>query len=91
MEDLEALYALWTDPGVRRYLGDGKVISGEKAKATIEDSIISFDGYGFGLWVADETPGDGPVGFCGLRLAGSPRRWPGRQTITASRRRVSDT
>lgn len=65
-EDASLLHALWTSPGVRRFLWDDETIPIERTMATIETSERLFADYGFGLWGAwaRETPG--LVGFGGL-------------------------
>ena len=72
LEDLDPLVALWTDPGVRRYLFDDEIISRELASAEIVDSIKRFETDGCGLWGArlhDETS---LIGFCGYRFFHDP-------------------
>jgi RimJ/RimL family protein N-acetyltransferase len=65
VEDLDALYRIWTDPAVRRTLWDGEVISKERAEAALLEGGEDFAQHGFGLWVAEE--GGCMIGFCGLR------------------------
>jgi ribosomal-protein-alanine N-acetyltransferase len=65
LEDLDALYSIWTDPEVREFFWDGEVISREKAEAGVREAMGDFARYGLGLWVA--TEGEDVVGFCGLR------------------------
>ena len=43
LDDLDDLYRLWVDRGVRRYLWDDRVISRERARTEIERSIGSFE------------------------------------------------
>jgi RimJ/RimL family protein N-acetyltransferase len=67
--DRDALHVLWTDPDVRRYLWDDRVIASSEAQAVIERSVESFERRGFGQWVAHPagSVGDGSLmGFCGL-------------------------
>jgi len=71
-DDLDALHRLWTDPDVRRYLFDDRIIPREQAEATIRSSLASFPAHGFGLWVVRRTGEDAIVGFCGLSLTGEP-------------------
>lgn len=66
-DDLGALHRLWTDPEVRRYLFDDRIVSREQAEERIRNSLASFLTHGFGLWV---VPCEGlMLGFCGLSLA----------------------
>ena len=54
VEDLDAVYRIWTDPAVRRTLWDGEVISKERAEADLLEGGEDFAQHGFGLWVAEE-------------------------------------
>jgi ribosomal-protein-alanine N-acetyltransferase len=67
-DDLESLYALWTDPHVRRYLWDDIVISRERAADTLDAALAAFTTEGLGHWTTRQSL-DGPViGECGFRL-----------------------
>jgi RimJ/RimL family protein N-acetyltransferase len=68
--DLDALFYLWTDPEVRRYLFDDRVISREEAETRLRRSLASFHTHGFGLWLAYRPEEAATVGFCGLSLTG---------------------
>ena len=48
--DVDALWSLWTDPDVRRFLWDDREISRDEAAATLAD-CIALDERGLGLWV----------------------------------------
>jgi ribosomal-protein-alanine N-acetyltransferase len=65
IEDLDALYLIWTDPAVRRFFWDGEVISKERAEAAVREGGEDFAKHGYGLWAAEE--GGSLIGFCGLR------------------------
>jgi RimJ/RimL family protein N-acetyltransferase len=54
VEDLDALYRIWTDPAVRRTLWNGEVILKERAEAALLEGGEDFAQHGFGLWVAEE-------------------------------------
>ena len=71
LEDLDDLYRLWTDCGVRRYLWDDRVISRERARTEIERSIGSFESSGLGQWAVFRFRGRKLIGFCGLRFVGA--------------------
>src|ERR1700704_122645 len=64
--DLDALHALWSAAGVRRFLWDDEAIPIARTRAAIEQSQRMFDERGFGLWGAwlIEAPALG--GFAGL-------------------------
>lgn len=66
--DLDALHALWTDPGVRRYLWDDIVISRETAAEVLRAGMALCDEHGFGQWAAFLKPESPLIGFCGFRL-----------------------
>jgi NAD-dependent deacetylase len=70
-KDVEAAHALWTDPEVRRYLWDDRMIPRETAEEVTRASAHDFAARRFGLWLlfARDVPGS-PAGFCGLRSAG---------------------
>jgi RimJ/RimL family protein N-acetyltransferase len=65
--DVDALHAQWTDPDVRRYLWDGRVIARDEVVAVVDESIAAFESRGSGFWVLEL--GDPPrvIGFAGLR------------------------
>ncbi len=68
-EHLDALHSLWTDPDVRRYLWDDRVMSREQAIAVIKASESNFAQRGFGFWaLLLRAEGDALVGFCGFRV-----------------------
>jgi ribosomal-protein-alanine N-acetyltransferase len=72
-EDLDDLHRLFTEPQVRRYLWDDRLITREKAAEVIELSIESFEQNRYGLWclfLRDSNAG--LIGFAGLRQFGDP-------------------
>jgi ribosomal-protein-alanine N-acetyltransferase len=70
--DLDNLLHLWTDPEVRRYLFDDRVISREEAETRLRGGLASFHTHGFGLWLAYRPGEAATVGFCALSLTGDP-------------------
>jgi RimJ/RimL family protein N-acetyltransferase len=67
---LDLAHRIWSDPDVRRYLWDDKVVSREVAGEVLRQSERDFAIRGFGLW-GIHLRDDGPViGFVGLRMAG---------------------
>jgi RimJ/RimL family protein N-acetyltransferase len=66
--DLDALHRLWTDPGVRRYLWDDKIITRQVAADTMHASMVSTAEHGFGHWAVCQAGADALIGFCGLSL-----------------------
>lgn len=72
-EDLDDLYRLWIDPGVRKYLWDDTEISRAQAMEVIASSLESFEAHGFGMWAVYPKDESELIGFCGLRLFGEPQ------------------
>ncbi len=72
-QDLDSIHRIWTDPEVRRYLWDGKEISGEMAEDVISRSAACFEGRRFGLWPVIDEQRDELIRFCGFwRFDGRP-------------------
>jgi len=67
MDDLDTVHAVWIDPDVRRYLWDDSVISRDRARQALEDSLATFQSRDFGLWLAHARVGGQLIGFAGLR------------------------
>jgi [ribosomal protein S5]-alanine N-acetyltransferase len=85
IEHLDALYQLWTDTDVRRFLFDGRAISREDAASFIDASEKGFAARGYGLWAFFERGSNEIAGFAGflvseddapnLMFATHPRLW----------------
>jgi RimJ/RimL family protein N-acetyltransferase/putative intracellular protease/amidase len=71
--DLDALHALWTDPDVRRYLWDDKLIERDVSERTMRGSMASTAEHGFGHWAVCPAGRDELIGFCGLMYIGDTR------------------
>lgn len=67
---LDILHTLWTDPDVRRYLWDDRLISRQEAAGVIDFSRSSFETHGFGFWLLTRRDGGEPAGFAGFRRFG---------------------
>lgn len=65
--DTDALWRLWIDPDVRRYLWDDQVITIARARAIVAESVASARTSGIGLWTLRRRGTGDLVGFCGLR------------------------
>lgn len=65
--DVDVLYAQWTDPEVRRYLWDGRVVRRDEVLAVVDESIAAFARHGFGFWTVAVRTAPDVVGFVGLR------------------------
>jgi ribosomal-protein-alanine N-acetyltransferase len=61
----QALHQLWTDPAVRRYLWDGKIISCQQTEEIIQTSSRLFQKHGFGLWALESREDTSVIGFGG--------------------------
>jgi len=66
--DLQELYLLWTESGVRRFLLDDRLISQSDAEAYIRLSLDCFANHGFGFWVFRLKGESDILGFCGFRI-----------------------
>jgi ribosomal-protein-alanine N-acetyltransferase len=65
-DDLDALFALYRDPEVRRYFPDG-TLTYEETKAELDWIIDVYYGqYGWGLWATIHKPTGAFIGRCGL-------------------------
>lgn len=64
--DLDALHALVTDPGVRRYLFDDQIVEREVVGGIIERSQAQHRDEGHGLWLAHLRQGGQLAGFTGF-------------------------
>ena len=66
IEDIQLVHALWTNDRVRYFLFDNRVISSDEARSHIEDSLASFEQYGYGIWLVFERSIERLVGFAGF-------------------------
>jgi len=75
-EHLETLFALWTDPDVRRFLWDDVAIEREKARETLR-SFEDLGARGLGLWVFATRNGtsDPIIGCAGLSPVGASSQY----------------
>ncbi len=71
-EDLEPLWRLWTDPDVRRFLWDDRVIERAEAEEAMRDSMALTAAHGFGHWAVTLRDDRALIGFCGLRFLDAP-------------------
>jgi len=71
--DVEDLHALWTAPGVRRYLWDDAVIPREQTAAVVTESEHLFADAGYGLFGARRPSPNELIGFGGYwHFRGAP-------------------
>jgi RimJ/RimL family protein N-acetyltransferase len=66
LSDASALHALWTTPGVRRYLWDDTVLTVEQTAEVVERSVRLHREQGFGLWGVWPREGGSLLGFVGF-------------------------
>ena len=64
--DIELIHHLWTNKDVRHFLFDDRVISLDEARSLVEQSLLSFEEHGFGLWLVFSRETAKLVGFAGL-------------------------
>ena len=68
--DVDALHALWTDPDVRRYLFDDRIIPRATVEEIVAQSRATFESDGFGFFALEMQDQSGDlIGFCGHRRA----------------------
>ncbi len=69
LDDAEVLHAFWTNPEVRRYLWDDRILPMETVREIIASSIRDFEERGFGFFSLDLKATEPViVGFCGFRM-----------------------
>lgn len=71
-EDLEPLWRLWTDPDVRRFLWDDRVIERGEAEDAMRDGLALAAEHGLGHWAVTLRDDPALIGFCGLRFLDAP-------------------
>jgi len=72
-DDLDDLAAMFADPEVVKYVGDGKPAGREEAAKALDSIIANWSINGFGRWAAIDKATDAFIGFGGLRsLFGTP-------------------
>jgi len=67
--EVDAVHALLTDPGMRRFLLDGEIIAREQAATFIAAHLALAAERRVGTWALRLEPGGAMIGFCGLRPA----------------------
>lgn len=72
-DDLDNLAALFGDPEVVKYVGDGKPADRAETQRALESIIRHWERHGFGRWAVIEKSTGEFIGFGGLRsLFGTP-------------------
>ena len=72
-DDRDELHALFTDPVVRRYLLDDRIVPRSWVVEEIKTSAARFADVGCGLWCVRERGAHPIIGFVGYRPFGRPR------------------
>lgn len=71
--DLDHLAALFADPDVMRYVGNGQPVDRTEAEKAVTSIIAHWNRHGFGRWIVEEQSSGEFVGYGGLRsLFGTP-------------------
>jgi len=65
--DVDELHRMWSEPAVRRFLWDDKVVPRATVIEIIGASTESFGHSGLGYWMVRLKATSEAVGFCGLR------------------------
>ncbi len=68
-EDMDAFYAICSDPEVNRYMGDGNPLTRAQTQKWIEVSLTNYKKRGYGCSVVIEKESGALIGFCGLIYA----------------------
>lgn len=66
MNDLNALFAFYRDPEVRRYFPEGTLTLEETKEELAWIIDVYYGQYGFGLWATIDKETDALIGRCGL-------------------------
>ncbi|NJP08763.1 MAG: GNAT family N-acetyltransferase [Leptolyngbyaceae cyanobacterium RU_5_1] len=69
LSNLDALYQLWTQGDIKRFLFDDRPITLDEARSWIASSTICFTRHGYGIWLFFEHQSDQIAGFSGLLWA----------------------
>lgn len=64
--DAKPLHSLWSEPQIRKYLLDDKIVSKEWVVETIESNRQCFEKNGFGQWGIYFKNKSELIGFCGF-------------------------
>lgn len=67
--DVDTLWALWTDPAVRKYLWDDREISRAEAATTLAE-CCALGAQGLGLWLLESATPARPTSFAAESLFG---------------------
>lgn len=74
--DVDLLLSHWTQPMVRRYLFDDRIIDRQTVEQFVTSSSTSFAKYGYGLWILTNKTDGEFQGVCGLYLFDETQQKP---------------
>jgi RimJ/RimL family protein N-acetyltransferase len=72
LDDVEALYRVYSDPEVMRYIGNGETFDRDQTRAWIEKALQRWEANGFGHFAIEQN--GTVVGRCGF-LVWDPAGW----------------
>lgn len=72
--DLDALHAVFVEPGVRRHLWDDETIPLARMRSVLATSDACFARHGVGLWTVRATADGAMIGCCGFHPFHRPAR-----------------
>jgi ribosomal-protein-alanine N-acetyltransferase len=65
-DDAEDLFALWSDPEVMRFIGNGKPRTRAETEERLRRAVRHWQEHGFGLWALHDRATGSFVGGCGV-------------------------
>lgn len=72
-DDIDALYRIFCDPAVTKFIGDGQPATREETAVALDSIIRHWHRHGFGRWAILDRASDELIGCGGLRsLFGTP-------------------
>ena len=66
VQDIEPLFAVYSDPEAMRWVGDGQPISWENCEKWLQVTQTNYATRGYGMFALVEKLSNSVVGFCGL-------------------------
>lgn len=64
--DLEAIFAVYSDPDAMRWVGEGEPITREQCEQWLTVTAANYEKRGYGMFALEERASGMVVGFCGL-------------------------
>ena len=72
-EDLDSIFAVYSDPAGARFVGDGTPITREQCEQWLEVTAKNYERYGYGMFALEESSTGEVIGFCGIVHPGGQR------------------